>query len=246
MKFSVCHSVPGRIRLRVPDFGRKSALADSALTWLGAEDWVNSARINYECASLVVEYDRTRLDRFQDMLERLQALTLDGPGVLLLRTTPAAPVPAAGTRAGYAPPPQDWPLALPSVSLALAFWAHPISLAVNVPLMLYCGLPIFRRAWNVWSREKRLNVDFLDTLAIGASLIQGNMVTGGVITWLIRLGDWIRDLTAAGSKRAASELLEFQGRTAWILRDGAITSVPAATLETDDLVVVYPGEMIPV
>ena len=35
-------------------------------------------------------------------------------------------------------------------------------------------------------------------------------MAGAVVTWLIKLGDWIRDLTAAGSKRAIAELLEFQ------------------------------------
>ena len=62
----------------------------------------------------------------------------------------------------------------------------------------------------------RLNIDFLDTLAITASLLQGNPMAGAIVTWLIKLGDWIRDLTAAGSRRAINELLEFQSKTAWV------------------------------
>ena len=107
-------------------------------------------------------------------------------------------------------------LALPSVSLALAFSANPVAIAVNVPLMLWNAWPIAKRAWGIWRREKRLNVDFLDTLAISASIVQGLTVTGGIITWLVRLGDWIRDLTAIGSKRAIAELMEFQGRSALV------------------------------
>ncbi len=146
------------------------------------------------------------------------------------------------------PPPKLGPsvLALPTVSLALALTANPLALAVNIPLMLWNAVPIARRAWGIWRRERRLNVDFLDTLAIGASIVQGLHVTGGVITWLIRLGDWIRDLTAAGSKRAIAELMDFQSRSAWRLLDGMVTAVPAAQLVIDDLVVVYPGEMIAV
>ena len=106
--------------------------------------------------------------------------------------------------------------------------------------------PIARRAWRVWSRESRLNVDFLDTLAITASIAQGNPLAGCIVTWLIKLGDWIRDLTAAGSRRAIGELLEFRSKTAWVMRDGQIISIPAAELDVGDLVVVYPGEMIPV
>ena len=46
-----------------------------------------------------------------------------------------------------------------------------------------------------------------------------------IVTWLIKLGDWIRDLTAAGSRRAISELLEFQSKSAWVLRDGVVDAI---------------------
>ncbi len=52
-------------------------------------------------------------------------------------------------------------------------------------------------------------------------------------------------MTAAGSRRAVSELLEFRSRTAWVMRDGAVISIPAIALAVGDEVLVYPGEMIP-
>ena len=144
------------------------------------------------------------------------------------------------------PAAQRWPLAWPTVSLALSFSLNPFVLAVNIPLLLWNSLPIGKRAWRVWSRERRLNVDFLDVLAISASIAQGAIVTGAIITWLVRLGDWIRDLTAAGSKRAVSELLEFQTKTAWLLKDGVVVSIPTSQVVAGDVLIVYPGEMISV
>ena len=138
------------------------------------------------------------------------------------------------------------PLGLPTVSLLMAFSANPVVAAINMPLMLWNAYPIALRAWRVWRREGRLNVDVLDTLAIAASLMQGNPMAGAIVTWLIKLGDWIRDLTAAGSRRAISELLEFQTKSAWVIRDNVITAIPAAQLVAGDEVVVYPGEIIPV
>jgi heavy metal translocating P-type ATPase len=138
------------------------------------------------------------------------------------------------------------PLALPTASLLMAFSLNPVVLAINMPLMLWNAYPIALRAWRVWRREGRLNIDFLDTLAIAASLLQGNPMAGAIVTWLIKLGDWIRDLTAAGTRRAISELLEFQTKTAWVIRDNVITPVPASELVAGDEVVVYPGEIIPV
>src|SRR5208283_6230099 len=45
---------------------------------------------------------------------------------------------------------------------------------------------------------------------------------------------------------AVADLLGFQDRMAWVLRDGEVVSLPVRELAVDDLVVVYPGEMIPV
>src|SRR5262249_59583998 len=67
-----------------------------------------------------------------------------------------------------------------------------------------------------------------------------------IVTWLIKLGDWIRDLTAAGSRRAIRELLDFQVKTAHVVREGVVVTVPTAELKAEDVVVVYPGGMIPV
>jgi Cu2+-exporting ATPase len=110
--------------------------------------------------------------------------------------------------------------------------------------MLWNAYPIALRAWRVWRRESRLNVDFLDTLAVAASLAQGNPMAGAIVTWLIKLGDWIRDLTAAGSRRAIRELLEFQVKTATVIRNGALVTIPSSELAVGDEVVVYPGGLI--
>ena len=247
MEFTIRHSIPGRIRLRVPALCAPSPLAESTLCWINKQDWVNSARINYECANLILEYDEAQSAKLEETLELFDGLMLDDLDALLQYLDPTGGAGAVGAvRSAYVPPNQNSPLALPTVSLALAFSANPLATAVNIPLMLYCAFPIFKRAWTVWSRESRLNVDFLDTLAISASIGQGNMVAGGIITWLIRLGDWIRDLTAAGSKRAVSELLEFESKSAWVVIDGAVVSIAAKKLAIGNTVVVYPGEMIPV
>jgi heavy metal translocating P-type ATPase len=262
MQFSVRHWIPGRIRLHIPALAAQTKATEKVVAWLAAQDGIAGARVNHACASLVVTYDETRRALIETMLAYLVHLSPRDLVALADAAEPAAkqvqqaafppariPVTAHGsTNTPAKPPPTLGPsvLALPTVSLALAFTGNPLALAVNVPLMIWNGLPIARRAWGIWRRERRLNVDFLDTLAIGASLIQGLHVTGGIITWLIRLGDWIRDLTAAGSKRAIAELMDFQSRTAWLLRDGVVTAVPAMQLVAGDLVVIYPGEIIPV
>ena len=242
MDFSIRHVMPGRVRVAIPELCRKRAVAETFLHWLQAQPGIRRARINYDCASLVVEYDVAYEALLRAMFVHFERASLADIKAL------SAPPKAHESPARPAPPPVSKrnPLALPTLSLLMAFSANPLVIAANVPLMLWNSIPIAKRAWKVWSSESRLNVDFLDTLAIGASLAHNNPIAGSLIVWLIKLGDWIRDLTAAGSRRAIGELLEFQSKTAWVLRNGAVVSVPAKELEVDDLVVVYPGEMIPV
>jgi Cu2+-exporting ATPase len=250
MEFSIRHFISGRIRLHLPALCRKRVVAEAALAWLNAQPGVKHARLNYHCASLIIQYDvafegvlRSTLGRLSVMsMEELQKLV--GPMRLQAAMNPSSPTPLQPAK-----PPVLWnrtPLALPSLSLLLALSVNPVLRAINAPLMLWNAYPIALRAWRVWRREQRLNVDFLDTLAIAASLMLGNYVAGGIIIWLIKLGDWIRDLTAAGQRKAMSELLEFQAKTAWVIREGAVVSIPTAQLVVGDEVIVYPGDMISV
>ena len=251
MEIIVCHSIPGRIRLRVPVLCHRPLLAESALSWLRKQQGIKSVRINYDCASLIIEYDPGHAQVPQGFLGNLAEFSLEDLEVFLgLPHRPLQPMVNDETD-------HSWPkkqqsathigvLGLPTLSLGLALSSNPVVAAANVPLIVFNSIPIFRRAWTVWTQEQRLNVDFLDALAITACLGQDLLMTGSLITWLIRLGDWIRDRTAAGSKRAISELLEFQHKTAWLVSNGKIVAVPAAKLAAEDIVAVYTGEMIPV
>src|SRR5271169_1309726 len=237
MEFSVRHFISGRIRLHLPSLCRKQKLAEAAVTWLEAQPGIKQARMNYACASLVIEYDPSFEGALRGMLGRLSLMGLDdlrllfdaGKNVQAARQL--APLPRPAARPSIL---SRTPLVLPTVSLLMAFSLNPVVRAINMPLMLWNAYPIALRAWRVWRREGRLNVDFLDTLAIAASLIQGNPMAGAIVIWLIKLGDWIRDLTAAGQRKAMSELLEFQTKNAWVIRDGVVTAIPAAELAIGD------------
>ena len=241
MKCYLRHSMPGRVRLNIPALACKRRLAEALLSWLKAQPGIRSARINHDCASLVLEYDPAQESLLRLLLARVQRASVAEVKALCASapTTPQASAAAPDVA-------KRTPLALPTLSLAMAFSANPIVAALNMPLMLWNAIPIAKRAWRVWANESRLNIDVLDTLAISSSVLQGNPLAGCIVTWLIKLGDWIRDLTAAGSRRAIDELLEFQSKTAWVLRNGVVVSVPATELVAGDLVMVYPGEMIPV
>jgi heavy metal translocating P-type ATPase len=256
MLVEVRHFVPGRLRLYIPDLFRRRLLQrnrkpEKILERLAASGCIRAIRSNRGCASVVIEFDCDVPGPIADLVRTLRSRAAEhildgapegppeGDASASLAVVPAADRNIDGSSRG-------WPLAGPTISLALAFVTGPTVLAINGPLMLWNALPIGRRLWKVLSREHRLNVDFLDILAIGVSMVQGSLVTAGIIIWLVRLGDWIRDLTAARSKRAVGELLEFQKKMAWVLRDQVVAAVPVSALMVGDTVVIHSGEMIPV
>lgn len=254
MELTIRHFLPGRVRLFMPVLYFESHIVDAAVFWLQKQSGIENVRVNSACASIVIEYDRRRPEIWAQMSFFLQNVTIDQLRMLV------AP-PQAAPKHQERPNPKElvaqsgpalkatarrWPLALPTLSFALALVAHPVAIALNTPLLLWNSYPIAKRAFRVIRRERRLNVDFLDTLAIAASIAQNNFLAGTIVAWLIHLGDYIRDLTAAGSRRAMSELLDYQAKTAWVLRDGAVVSIPAIDVVVGDLVVIHAGEMVPV
>ena len=163
MNFQVRHFMPGRVRLHVPELCRKRAVADSFVSWLRTQSGIKRARINYDGASLVVEYDVANHKFLEGMLRALKHTPLSEIRALLslVQTGPDTAPSDAGAASAKPSIPVPWhvPLALPTLSLALAFSTNPIMMAVNLPLMLWNGFPIAARAWRVFRNESRLNID---------------------------------------------------------------------------------------
>ena len=90
MEFSVRHSMPGRVRLHVPLLCQKRSLAETVLDWLGKQAGIIAARINYDCASLVLEYDPAQEPLLRAMLERFQHASLNDIKLIASSSKPAS------------------------------------------------------------------------------------------------------------------------------------------------------------
>jgi len=66
----------GRVRLSVPALCRNRGLAEKLLDWLRLQSGVRNARVNYDCASLVLEYDPAQEPVLLALLERFKSLSL--------------------------------------------------------------------------------------------------------------------------------------------------------------------------
>ncbi|MFB8128715.1 heavy metal translocating P-type ATPase [Streptomyces mirabilis] len=134
--------------------------------------------------------------------------------------------------------------------------------ALITPVMFYTGWPIHRTGW-LSLRHRSAEMNALITLGTSAAYGYSLLVTVapgllpegvrevyyeavGVILTLILLGRLFEAKAKAGTGQAIRELLNLQAKTARVLRDGAEVDVPVEQVTAGDIVVVRPGEKVPV
>ncbi|WP_437591455.1 heavy metal translocating P-type ATPase [Sorangium sp. So ce1000] len=235
---SVIHAIPGRVRLRLPRLGRDAAFRPLLEAGLAAVPGVLSVRIAEGASSAVVEHDPRRVDL--DAIVRAAA------------SASAAPAPRGALRAARgarearrAAALAKRPLYLSSIGMLLSLGGF-VSPLLAYPFIAATSAPILKRAWGSVVRDRKLNVDLLDSLAIASAVATGDAINAAGIIWLVTLGDHIRDRTQARARRAIHGLLEYQQDLAWVVRGDAKVQIPVAELAVGDLLVVYTGSVIPV
>ncbi len=96
-------------------------------------------------------------------------------------------------------------------------------------------------------RDRELNVDFLMVLAaVGAATI-GEWAEGATLLFLFSWSNTLQSYAMDRSRRAIRALMDLRPPEALVRRaDGSEVSVPVEELKLDDLVIVKPGERIPI
>jgi heavy metal translocating P-type ATPase len=111
--------------------------------------------------------------------------------------------------------------------------------------ILVGGWPIYREAVeNIL--ERRMTMELSMTIALVAALAIGEFFTALVITLFVLVAEILESLTVRRGRKAIGELLHFLPRTARVRRDGVTHEISADALRLDDLVLVNPGDLIPV
>ena len=107
------------------------------------------------------------------------------------------------------------------------------------------GYPIFRNVVRAL-RNRSVTSHALMTLGIVGAVAIGQYAAAAVIVSFMRLADFIEGYTTERSRQAISELLALAPDTARVERDGHEVEVPAEEVARGEIVVVKPGERIPV
>ena len=165
-------------------------------------------------------------------------------------------------------------LAVPVVILGMAHASFPganwIQLALSAPVLFFCGWPFYRGAWNA---VRHLTADMNTLIAVGtgaaflysaAATIAPAAVaanphaaaghaaapvyfeTAVVIIVLVLLGKLLEARARGRSSEAIRRLIGLQPRTARIVRDGIELEIAARGVLHGDIVLIRPGERLPV
>ncbi len=112
-------------------------------------------------------------------------------------------------------------------------------------LVLLAGSPIF---WNVIKAALRRQVisHTLMSLGVVAALAVGQWPTAVVIVFFMHVGDYAEHFTAERSRQAVKRLTALAPQTARVERDGEERVVPLSEVQVGEIVIVRPGESIPV
>src|SRR5690606_4523840 len=133
----------------------------------------------------------------------------------------------------------------------LALWplqgaaAAYFSLAGLLLVYLAGGLPAaWRAAATLWE-ERILDIDLLMVVAAVAAAAVGAPFEGAVLLTLFSLSTTLEDRALGRARRAIEALMELRPETALRKAGGAVSEIPAADLEMDDVVVLRPGARVP-
>lgn len=153
---------------------------------------------------------------------------------------------------------------------ALFPWVGVISFALTIPVQLILGAGFYKGMWSSL-RMKTFNMDSL--IAIGTSTafiysvvnfvfytvtnnsllgVGGDKIpelyfeTAAFLITFVLLGKWLESKAKGQTSDAVRKLMDIQAKTARVVRDGKTTDILIGDVVEGDIVVVRPGEKVPV
>ncbi|MDZ7641750.1 MAG: cation-translocating P-type ATPase [Desulfurivibrio sp.] len=126
-----------------------------------------------------------------------------------------------------------------------AEWPDWLAIALGLAAVAINGLPIIWGAIKgIWAHE--VNVDELVSIAIVASLFHGEVLTAAVVSFVMTLGALVEEVVSDSARRSIRSLVSLTPQEATLLADDQERVVPVSRVRPGDLVLIKPGERIPV
>jgi len=227
MNYRIVHNLPQRIRVCLNLPKRHTPVNSRIESLFSVIDGVRKVSFNYRTRSLLVRYNGNSTVR--DALLKI------------IKETSLTFVRKEGFKQNILE--QKKKAAMLAGVLLIV---RPIIPFILAPLFaLYGAMPIFRKGLRA-TLNRRLNVDTLDSTAIGISLLRRDYLTASLITFFLKVGDYLEERIRQKSRESLSKMFQRRDEWAWIKRNGWEMRVNVKDIAVGDLVVVRTGSSIPV
>jgi len=258
---TVRHSMPGRLRVKVPAVRKAREAAKALENWLQDKHIVREVEARAVSGSIVLLFDPEEAG-----MEALLDLVAEGLeehfGEELARTALSDPAGEGTEVAGAHCPAKGGSgflrrfVEVAGLTLFTGYallretvWNAPLAqtpASVTGIVATAGAVPLVQRSVQEWrSGEHSTLTPFLAgacVLAVGL----GEALVALEIVWIFRLGMLLEDYVAERSRKAIGDVLKVSVRETRLLREGKEVSVPVGKVRAGDTVVVRTGERLPV
>jgi len=201
---------------------------------------VLSAEVSYVLSTATVYYDPHRVEE-----ERIKK-AITKPGYAVKETL------AERTKAFWKERRSFIFLTLSGVTLALSWilgWMGlgPLYLPTTLAIasLILGGYPILKSAIKTLLIPD-LNVDTLVSIAAISATAVGAYREAATVIFIMLLGEFLEGVTVGKARKAIASLIQLSPKTAWVRREGKEVQVPIEGVKANEVVIVKPGERIPV
>lgn len=244
-----------------------AACAVSVESILKATPGVKEAAVNFANQTALVEYDN-KVAQTSDLQNAVRSIGYD----LVIDTEDPQAIKEEAQRKQYEEIKTRtlWSgiLAFPVFVIGMFFMDMPygnyISMVLTAPIVFYFGRNFFVHAWKQ-ARFGKANMDTLVALSTGIAFVFSVFNTffpefwhargihphvyyeaAAVIIAFISLGKLLEERAKSNTSSAIKKLMGLQAKTVRVLIDGVETELPISSVNVGAIILVRPGEKIPV
>ncbi|HEY7475251.1 MAG TPA: HAD-IC family P-type ATPase, partial [Vicinamibacterales bacterium] len=128
--------------------------------------------------------------------------------------------------------------AIAAASNAVSLGLYVIAIAISI------GTPA-RRAWRA-IKARTLDINVLMVIAVAGAAVLGEWLEAAAVVWLFAVAQALEARSLGRARRAIRTLMHLAPDIATLRRDGHEREVPVADVRVSDVVVVRPGQRVPV
>lgn len=228
MKWNILHESRGRIRLHLHKPRLSMAEADQLQAYLAGLPGVRAAVVYERTCDAVITYTGARAD------------VLHGAAAFRFDVQALTEVSANSPRAVN----HEYQEKL--VNLTLFHFARKLFLPAPIRFA-YTAVCSVRYLWHGLRclLHRRLEVEVLDALSIGVSMLRGDFSTAGSVMFLLRLGELLEEWTRKKSLGDLAHCMSLNVDRVWQLTAEGEVLVPISQIRTGDAIIVHTGSVIP-